>query len=423
MIANSNSPIQIPAKQRAKPCGSLRADDGGLKSRAEEVERSIAARFETIVRMYPDRLAVKTGNRSLSYAELNQYADGIAHALVACRGGGNEPIALLLEHGIDAVAAIMGILKAGKAYVVLSESFPKERNLYIAADCETPLIITNHRQKSLAAELAAPHRTLLSLDDIRHDTGEVTRIDVQPDSCASILYTSGSTGQPKGVVSTHRNILTSLRQHSHRLDIMPDDRLTLLHSLSFGSALSHFFPSLLNGASLYPFDVKTEGVARLASWLIEEELTMFHSPPALFRQLAESLSQDERPRSLRFLRLSGAPITPIDFELYKKHFEPATKLILGMGSSEARGICSAVVDHSFEFPKDGSPVGYPEPGKKIILLDENGYEVALGDVGEIAVKSTNINQGYWRAPHQTAAKFSPDLDGGEERLYLTGDLG
>jgi acyl carrier protein len=130
----------------------------------------------------------------------------------------------------------------------------------------------------------------------------------------------------------------------------------------------------------------------------------------------------ELPR-VRLIHLSGAPITRVDFELFKRKFVPGTLLWIGMGSTEARGICSAIVDHSFPFPEEGCPVGYPAVGKKILLLDESGHEVGPGEVGEIAVKGRNLNPGYWRKPVLTSAKFLPDSSGGNERIYLTGDLG
>ncbi|MGH7844015.1 MAG: non-ribosomal peptide synthetase, partial [Candidatus Binatia bacterium] len=236
-------------------------------------------------------------------------------------------------------------------------------------------------------------------------------------------YTSGSTGEPKGVVGTHRNVLNSLVVLTDRLRITHDDRLTLLHSLSFGSALTDFYPALLNGASLFPFDIKSEGIHRLASWLREEQITVYHSPPVVFRQVADALSGQEELRGIRLIHLSGAPITQLDFELYKRTFPQGTFFEVAMGSTEARGICCAMVDQSFSFPKEGSPVGYPYPGKKILLLDENGHEVGPNDVGEIAVKGRNLNPGYWRRAELTGSKFLPDPTGGEERVYLTGDLG
>ncbi len=394
-----------------------------IELKKEEIEQSIPERFEKIVRQYPDRLAVKMGARALTYAALNQAANRIARAILEKRGQGSEPIALLFEHGVEVIAAIFGTLKSGKFYVALDPSFPRERNAYILQDSGADLIVTNCRNLNLAHRLTKNTRPLLSIDKI-DDFFSSDNLDLSLSSdLANVIYTSGSTGEPKGVVRAHRNFLHSLVVHTNEMRISTTDRLSLLHSVSFGSAEEHLYQSLLSGASLFPFDVKSEGVHRLASWLKEEQITVLHSPVAVFRQLADSLSGSDMLPDLRLIRLSGASITQLAFDLYKKNFPPGTFLEIGMGSTEARRICSAVLDQTFSLPKEGAPVGYTRSGKKILLLDENGHEVGPNQIGEIAVKSRYLPLGYWRRPDLTRAKFLADPSGGDERIYLTGDLG
>jgi non-ribosomal peptide synthetase component F len=160
----------------------------------------------------------------------------------------------------------------------------------------------------------------------------------------------------------------------------------------------------------------------LANWLVEEQITICHLPPAVFRELADFLSTKEMASSLRFIRLSGAPITRQDFELYKKNFSPRTLLSINMSSTEAGGSFSATVDHTFDFPEEGTPLGYPVSRKTVLLLDDDGREVEANQVGEIAIKG-RIHDGYWRKPDLTGVKFLADQRGGDERVYLTGDLG
>ena len=390
----------------------------------EDVETSIPARFEKIVRMYPNRLAVKDLRRSVTYDELNKAANRIAHSILEKRGHVSEPVVLLFEHGIQVIAAIFGVLKAGKFYVVIDPSAPLERIHSIVDDSGADLIVTNSRNADLANELKHATCALVNCDKLSdfYPSDNIFQA-VLPDDLATICYTSGSTGEPKGVVEVHRNALHSVKLFTERTCICVHDRFTLLHSLSFASGHRHLRAALLNGASLFPFDIKSEGMRRLANWLEEEQLTFYHSSPSLFRQLGESLTGREKLKSLRLIQLSGAPITQRDFDFYKKNFGPEVLLEFGMGSTEARGIGSAIVDRSFTFPEKGAPIGYPPRGKQILLLDENGREVELGQIGEIAVKGRNVNLGYWNQPGSTRAKFLTDPAGGDARIYMTGDLG
>ena len=389
-----------------------------------EIEQSIPDRFETIVRQYPNQLAVKMGDRALTYDELNRAANGIARAILKEGGPGKESIALLFEHGIDVITAIVGVIKAGKCYVALDPSFPKERNSYILEDSQARLIVTNERNANVTRVLAHDSSVLVNIDEIADPVSSNNLgLCISPDDTAIIVYTSGSTGEPKGVVQSHRIPLYYGFTYAGQLYTTCDDRFTLLHSVSFASAEVHLYRSLLNGGALFPFDLKSEGVHRLAHWLEEEQITICHLPTAVFRQLADALPGQQKLSHLRVVHLSGAPITQSDFELYKTQFPAETSFALHMGSTETAGICSAVADHSFSFPSEGAPIGYPYPGKKIFLLDENGQEVGPGEIGEIAVKSRYLAVGYWRRPDLTRAKFLPDPDGGDERIYLTGDLG
>ena len=395
-----------------------------VEFKTEEIEQSVPACFEKIVRLYPNQLAIKSGDRLLTYEGLNQAANRIARAILTKRGEGSEPIALLFEHGIDVVAAIFGVLKAGKFYLTLSPSFPMERNTYMLEDSQAALIVTNRRNADLARSLTNHARTWLIVDDTKDSfSPENIARPVSPDTMAILSYTSGSTGNPKGVIEAHRNILYGVLVHTHQMYTCPQDRLSLIHSVSFGSAKVNLFQSLLNGASLFLFDVKSEGIHRLAMWLREEQITVFHSSPALFRQLADAISGQNRFPCLRVIHLTGAPITRLDFDLFKKHFSPETLLDIAMGSTEAKVICTYTVRPDFSFPEDGYPLGYPSPGHKVFLIDENGHEVGPNEVGEIVVKSRYLAAGYWKRPELNKTKFFPDPSGADERIYLTGDLG
>jgi non-ribosomal peptide synthetase component F len=166
------------------------------------IEQSISARFEQQVDRYPDRLAVVTRERRVTYTELNRVANRLARAILAHLGEGEHPVGLLLEQGIFIVAVILGILKAGKIYVPLDPASPHPRTAYMLEDSGARLLLTNTKHLSQAQGLAQGGQHVLDCDDVDPSiaTGNLGR-PISPETCALILYTSGSTGRPKGGAS------------------------------------------------------------------------------------------------------------------------------------------------------------------------------------------------------------------------------
>jgi non-ribosomal peptide synthetase component F len=304
----------------------------------------------------------------------------------------------------------------------LDPSLPSERVNYILQDSRANLIIVDNRTADLASGLASDACTFLNIDEIDgRECANDLDLSISSGDLASVLYTSGSTGTPKGVPHSHRSQLHTVMVNTNEVRISSEDRLTLLHTIGFGSAQAHLFQSLLNGAALCLFDLRSEGVHRLAHWLKHEAITVYHSPPAVFRALGDALPEGERFSSLRLVRLSGAPVSRADFDLYKKRFSPEALLHIVMNSTEANVVCSLVTDASFSFPETGSPVGYPVQDKKILLLDADGREIPPGEVGEIAVRSRYLPPINWKHFARDHGPANPS--GAEERLHLTGDLG
>lgn len=359
------------------------------------------------------------GDRSLTYEDLNRFSNRIGRSILRVRGTESEPIALLIDIGIDVIAGVFGTLKTGKFYVALDPSNPAKRNAYILDDSQASLILTDQKHLALAHKLATNGQSVLNIDEIENGlSSDNLGIFVASENCMSIGYTSGSSGTPKGVVKIHGHTPSNY----FSLPVRPDDKLSLIHSVSFGQADACLFSSLLNGASLFPFDIKSEGILRWANWLAAEKITICDLTPAAFRELAEVLATREMPLRLRTIRLAGSPITRRDFELYREHFSKRTVISISMGATETGISFSATVDHAFDFPQEGTPIGYPFPGKKVFLLNDAGVEVEEGQMGEIVITG-RIHAGYWRKPDLTREKFLPDPSGGDESVYLTGDLG
>jgi len=190
--------------------------------------------------------------------------------------------------------------------------------------------VTNNRHLALAGRLNQPGRPLLNIDELGSTFPEENvGLSVSPDAPAYILYTSGSTGRPKGVVQCHRNVLWDVREYTNTLYIRPDDRMTVLYSCSVNGAVRGIFGALLNGAALYPLDIKEEGLNGLADLLSREEITFYYSVPTVFRHFVGTLNGRERFPKLRVVRLGGERVLARDVESYRKHFPDECLLYTG----------------------------------------------------------------------------------------------
>ncbi|MBP5973647.1 amino acid adenylation domain-containing protein [Brasilonema sp. CT11] len=402
---------------------SITPSSSFIEFKKEDIEQSIASRFEQQVNKYPNSIAVKSKSEILTYDQLNKNANRLARAILSQRGEGNVAIALLLE-GASFITAMFGVLKTGKIYVPMDPSTPQTRLAYILEDSQAVLIVTNNKNLPLARELAQERCQILNINDIDLSLStDNLDFSVSSNTLAYIIYTSGSTGKPKGVVQNHRNVLHNCMNNTNGLRISPEDRSTLLYSCGFMGAMRGITNALLNGASLYPFNVKEEGLNTLVNWLIQEEITIYHSVATLFRQFVGILTQKEQFPKLRVLVFGGEPVLRRDVDFYKKHFSSNCIMYVGLGATETGTVRQFIVDKDTQIDGSTVPIGYPVEGMEILLLNEAGVEVDCGDIGEIAVKSEYVALEYWQKPEQTSAAFQPDPLGGSKRIYRTGDLG
>ena len=414
----------LPLEQQAIQAKCVHPTGTFVEFTEAEIEQSLPDRFEQQVAKYPDRIAVRGKTVTFTYDVLNKLANRVARAILNRCGQGAEPIAVLLEHGAPAIAAILGVLKAGKICVPLDPSYPRARIAYMLEDSQAALIVTNNRQLASAKAVAKNSRQLLDIDTLDSNLSEENLgIRIPPETLYGIFYTSGSTGEPKGVVENHRNMLYHIMAYTNATHICTNDRLTLLHSLSFRAAEMHLFGALLNGAALFPLDLKETGIVNLAAWLHHEGITIYHSIPIVFRQFAQTLIGKLPVSTLRLIHLSGAASSRREVELYKQHFGPQCLFLHRMGFTEGYTVRWCFMDHATHIAGNKVPVGYHVAETHVLLLDEAGKEVGPEDIGEIVVKSRYLVPGYWRRPDLTQAAFLPDPAGGNERIYRTGDLG
>jgi amino acid adenylation domain-containing protein len=384
------------------------------------LEGTLAERFHQQAASHPDRLAVKTRRHELTYAELDRAARGVARRLRTTLGDAPGPVAILLELGAPAIWVALGALQAGTLWVTLDPSHPQARTAHILQDCGATAIVTDRAHAGLVREWPG---TVLVVDDIEPaDSWAADGGPALPDDPACLLYTSGTTGAPKGVVHSSRSLLHFAMNYANALHICTEDRISDFRPMSMIGGVRDVLAALLNGASLYPLDAKREGVAAMAAWLREHEITVSFFSSPLFRVFAEALGGPESLPRLRVVRLGSDTVRSSDLDLYRRHFPHACLLVNGLGGTETGTICKYFIDKETTISHATVPIGYPLDDMTALVLGDDGRELAPGEVGELTVRSRYLALGYWKRPDLTAAAFPSDPSGGEMRVYRTGNL-
>ncbi|HEX5081472.1 MAG TPA: amino acid adenylation domain-containing protein, partial [Blastocatellia bacterium] len=398
----------------------------------EEVEQSVAERFEKQARLFQQKVALRSKRGHLTYHDLSLAAARVARDLERRGLGQRENVALFFNHDIEMIAAMIGALKAGKTYAPLDPIHPPQRLVNILADADCACVLTDKKNRDRVEAIAESFRQrhdralqVLEVQSHESEDGEplVEAARAYPDSLAYLLYTSGSTGRPKGVMQNHRNLLNHIRGYTNSLRIAPDDNLLLLASYAFDASVMDIYGALLNGATLSIYDLKNEGFDGMAGFIRDQKVTIFHSTPTVFRQFIARLADDELLPSIRLVVLGGEAAHQEDFAAFRRHFPDGCLMVNGLGPTESTLALQCFLDHRSDLGRRTIPVGYAVADTEALLLNESGEEAGLYAVGEIAIKSSHLALGYWKQPDLTAASFRPAADDPHKRIYLTGDLG
>ncbi|MEW9837733.1 AMP-binding protein [Mesorhizobium marinum] len=391
--------------------------------RPDEFDISLARAFDDAAGIYPERIAVDTGQRQVSFAHVGTAAAGLARRLIASGAAPSDRVAILMAHGAPAIAAVVGVVKAGCVVVGLNCIEPTARLRQLLDDAEPAAIVTDRENACLAGEIAAPgvNIVVFELDDGEQASGSAPSLAGGADT-AALVYTSGSTGRPKGVMKTHRQICRNVSAHSQAMRYSRADRIPLFSSIGTGQGTTVIWCALLNGATLCPYPIRARGFAGLAKWIADLQLTVFVSSASILRSLVGSLDDGVVFNRIRAVRLASEAVTAGDVGLARKHFLPGCEFVHTLSSSETGNIAWARWNASDELPDGRLPVGRVSRDIEVLLLGEDGEPVRPGEIGEIVVKSRYVAAGYWRDPELTEKRFSLEPDGGGKRLVRSGDL-
>lgn len=396
------------------------------------------------VHRHPDKTAVRARGRSLTYGELDRRSSQLARLLRERGVERGDRVGLFFPKAVESVVAMLGVLKAGAVYVPLDPHAPARRVAAIAEDCGVRALVTTAERLATLPRRDLACAVLVSGEPrVTSDGPEVPQIPripwsaletfpaaAPPESAiesdlAYILYTSGSTGQPKGVMLTHRNALTFVDWCAATFRIGPDDRLSNHAPLHFDLSVFDVYNALAAGATVSLIHEEiTVFPQRLAALLEDHGITVWYSVPSALVYLL--LHGDLASRDLDRLRLVlfAGEVFPMKYLRQLADLVPRVELYNLYGPTETNVCTYHRVDRFRLAGQDRLPIGRACANTDVVALDESGRPIPVGGTGELYVRGPSVTPGYWGDPDKTrrALVDDPRPPRRDERLYRTGDL-
>ncbi|MDC8016187.1 non-ribosomal peptide synthetase [Tahibacter soli] len=389
---------------------------------------------ERQARQQPDATAVVFAQETLGYAELNRRANRLAHRLIALGIQPDDRVAICIERSLDMVVGLLGILKAGAAYVPIDPAYPDERLAYLLADSAPVAVLTQASLQNRVRERDPAHSSMLVLDDpiVRTELAEQPDHDPDPQTLgltpqhlAYVIYTSGSTGKPKGVAMPQAG-LVNLLHWQQRQDDLPDGARTLqFAALGFDVAFQEIFATLTSGGCLVLIDEATrQDPAELVRLVRAQNVARLFLPFIALQAFAEAAVRSTLPLpALATVITAGEQLRvgPAIRQLFDR--APGCRLHNQYGPTESHVVTAqTLVDPRADWP-ELPPIGRPIANNRIRILDAHRQPVPIGVAGEIHIGGTGLARGYLHRPELTAERFVADPQDAQSHLYKTGDLG
>jgi aspartate racemase len=378
------------------------------------------------VSLAPDSIAIAQDERTLTYTELNERANQLAHYLRKKGVGPETVVGICLKRSPELMIALLGVLKSGGACLPLDPEYPKERLAYMLKDSQAAVLLT---QSGSVPELAGRCGTVLlepGLGILKGHSRENPRAGTTPDNLAYVIYTSGSTGQPRGVLLTHRGLVNHHVAAIQLYGLQNRDRVLQFSSISFDIAIEEIWPTWIAGATLV---LRTErmpmGGSEFLRWIGQRRITVLDLPTAYWHEVVRDLAESEQnlPESLRLIIVGGEKASAAAYRAWLKSGGERVRWINTYGPTEASVIATAYEPDPAKPVLENLPIGRPIANTEIYILDSNSQPVPIGTPGELHIGGPGLARGYLNRPELTEAKFvtNPFNKVSGARLYKTGD--
>ncbi|RQO73975.1 hypothetical protein DBR43_00780 [Pedobacter sp. KBW06] len=379
--------------------------------------------FREQVQRSPEAQAIVFEHKNWSYRELDEQSDHLAGSLREKGAGPDVLVPVYLDRSPEMMIAILGIMKAGAAYVPLDTAYPAERINYILKDTNAVLIVTSTGMSHKLGEVTTVPFLMVDTEMIKSNNTELPAEIAGPGNLAYVIYTSGSTGQPKGVMVEHAGMLNHLFAKVNDLSLNPSSSVAFTASYTFDISVWQMFSALLAGGRtvIYPAELLLEPVALLEA-LVQDEVTILELVPSYLAALLRG-NIAVKPGKLEYLLVTGEAVSQSVLKDWFGHpFYGAIPVVNAYGPTEASDdICHYLMHSAPE--AINIPVGKPIQNLQVYVLDSSLDLCPLGVVGEVCVAGIGVSRGYLNRPDLTAQKFVADPFREEGRLYRTGDFG
>ncbi len=377
---------------------------------------SLAHAFEAMVASYPDNIALKYNEQRMTYRELDEKANQMAALLKNLGVKKQDFIGLSMDKSPALIITTLAIVKLGAIYVPIDINYPEERKQFIIEDTHLKLLIV---QEKYADRFQKGSFQLVSYEQLERQfsSSQAPSLSIDPDDLAYIMYTSGSTGNPKGVEITHRGILR-LFIHSRSLEFFPEDNFLFMSNISFDGATYEIWGALLNGASLSIYPYSTIEIDELHRFLLESEVTV-----ALFSAKFFTLLADQKVDDLKEMRvmMSIGDIMSIHHTKKMMGQLPQCQIYNGYGPTENTACTTLYRVENLKEIENGIPIGKAISNTSVYILDEYLEPVPIGVAGLLFTGGDGLARGYLHRPDLTSEKFIPSPFG-KGKLYNTGDV-
>ncbi|MDF5737287.1 MULTISPECIES: non-ribosomal peptide synthetase [unclassified Nostoc] len=384
--------------------------------------------FEAQVEKTPEAVALKFEGQQLTYRELNQQANQLAHHLQTLGVKPETKVGICVERSLEMIVGILGILKAGGAYVPLDPNNPQERLNHILEDAQMQVLVTNSQLRNTLDQ----RNFVVYLDEQADKIAQYPRNNlvsgVQDDNLAYMIYTSGSTGKPKGVLITHHNVVRLFKATEDWYQFNETDVWTLFHSFAFDFSVWELWGGLLYGGCVVvvPYEVSRDSQA-FYNLLVAEQVTVLNQTPSAFYQLiqVDEHSKTTEKLSLRVVIFGGEALSlPLLQPWFERHGDELPQLVNMYGITETTVHVTIRRLTLADVKATSSLIGLPISDLQIYLLDKYQEPVPIGVVGELYVGGGGVARGYWRRSELTEERFVPNPFSNHQqgRLYKTGDL-